>query len=308
MTKLQKQTAQAIVNIFEAGSSHGDYAKVTLLKGDSGHLTYGRSQTTLASGNLHLLIKDYSSSSTASFRDELKPYLERLAERDLKLDDDAELHRLLRLAGGDPVMHKIQDKFFDRVYWKPSVQSAASVGVVSGLGVSVVYDSRVHGSWGRMRDRTNQKHGMPPTIGEREWISHYVDVRRDWLASHSNELLQRTVYRMDAFRTLIADTNWDLALPITIRGVLLNEEVLAGPALRVSAEEKPDRVLVLREPRMKGDDVKALQRALNEVGASLKVDGVYGPATEKAVRQFQRNKRLRVDGAAGPATRAKLGL
>ncbi len=56
LTDLQKRTAQAIVNIFETGRVRGDYAKVTLIPGDPGHLTYGRSQTTLASGNLHLLI------------------------------------------------------------------------------------------------------------------------------------------------------------------------------------------------------------------------------------------------------------
>lgn len=238
----------------------------------------------------------------------MKPYLERLAARDLSLDNDTELHRLLHLAGDDSVMRDVQDKFFDRVYWKPSVESATSAGVTLGLGVSVVYDSRIHGSWGRMRDRTNQLHGRVPEIDERDWISHYVDVRRDWLASHKNKLLQRTVYRMDSFRALIGDGNWDLALPISVRGVLLNEEVLTGPAVRASAEEPPDRVLVLESPPMRGDDVKALQRALNAAGESLKVDGVYGPASEAAVRRFQRANRLRVDGAAGPATRARLGL
>ena len=60
LAALQKQAAQAIVNIFETGSVRGNYADVTLLRGDSGQLTYGRSQTTLASGNLYLLIKSYA--------------------------------------------------------------------------------------------------------------------------------------------------------------------------------------------------------------------------------------------------------
>ena len=59
MNDLQKRTAQAIVNIFETGRVAGDYGAVTLLPGDAGHLTYGRSQTTLGSGNLFLLIKAY---------------------------------------------------------------------------------------------------------------------------------------------------------------------------------------------------------------------------------------------------------
>ncbi len=57
LADLQKRTAQGIVNIFETGQVQGDYGKVTLLAGDTGHLTYGRSQTTLASGNLYLLTR-----------------------------------------------------------------------------------------------------------------------------------------------------------------------------------------------------------------------------------------------------------
>lgn len=40
----------------------------------------------------------------------------------------------------------------------------------------------------------------------------------------------------------------------------------------------------------------------------LVVDGNYGPATEAAVREFQRRSGLKVDGIAGPATLARLGV
>ena len=71
LTELQKKTAKAIVNIFETGRPLGDYSKVTLLQGDTGHLTYGRSQTTLGSGNLYLLIKSYCKASGATLAAEL---------------------------------------------------------------------------------------------------------------------------------------------------------------------------------------------------------------------------------------------
>lgn len=59
-----------------------------------------------------------------------------------------------------------------------------------------------------------------------------------------------------------------------------------------------------------GDRVKTLQRVLNAWYPSLRlvVDGIYGPATEKAVRDMQARAGLVVDGIAGPATLGRLGL
>lgn len=48
--------------------------------------------------------------------------------------------------------------------------------------------------------------------------------------------------------------------------------------------------------------VKAAQTLLNLHDAKLAVDGVFGPATEAAVRNFQTVLHLTVDGIVGPAT------
>lgn len=60
-----------------------------------------------------------------------------------------------------------------------------------------------------------------------------------------------------------------------------------------------------------GEAVEALQRELNEqypAYSKLVVDGKFGDATEKVVREFQRRAGLVVDGLAGPATLGKLHL
>lgn len=60
---------------------------------------------------------------------------------------------------------------------------------------------------------------------------------------------------------------------------------------------------------MKGAEVKQLQQALTNKGYSTKgIDGIFGAATESAVKKFQKDKKLTADGIAGPATKKALGL
>jgi hypothetical protein len=58
---------------------------------------------------------------------------------------------------------------------------------------------------------------------------------------------------------------------------------------------------------MTGTDVAAWQAQLVEDGAELAVDGVFGPATERATRAWQRARELVADGIVGPMTRSAIG-
>jgi chitosanase len=309
LTNIQKKTAQAIVNIFETGSVHGEYGQVTVVRNDAGHLTYGRSQTTLASGNLYLLVKAYCEAPGALFAGDLNPYLSRLATRDLALDNDAMLRNVLHDAGGDPVMHDVQNQFFDSVYWKPAAQSAANLGFKDPLSTAVVYDSCIHGSWQKVRDMTNAQFGAAGVKEERPWIENYVKTRKNWLGSSPNPLLQRTVYRMESFEQMIASALWDLRLPLRVRGVAIDADALEERTPVVaSADDNTQRTLHLTTPLMSGKDVESIQTGLKKLGITVENDGVFGQETDTAVRTFQRSKGLKPDGVVGPATRASLGL
>jgi N-acetylmuramoyl-L-alanine amidase len=65
-----------------------------------------------------------------------------------------------------------------------------------------------------------------------------------------------------------------------------------------------DRSLYLQQPPlMRGDDVAALQARLTEMGFHCgRVDGIFGPMTEAAVKEFQKSVGVVVDGKCGPAT------
>lgn len=51
-----------------------------------------------------------------------------------------------------------------------------------------------------------------------------------------------------------------------------------------------------------GQAVKNIQAQLNIFGAKLVVDGIFGAATEAAVKKFQSEMGLAVDGIVGPQT------
>jgi peptidoglycan hydrolase-like protein with peptidoglycan-binding domain len=60
---------------------------------------------------------------------------------------------------------------------------------------------------------------------------------------------------------------------------------------------------VKAEAASKRGDVRALQR---KVGVAA--DGIFGPATERALKRWQRRHGLVADGIAGPQTRSAMGL
>ena len=83
-----------------------------------------------------------------------------------------------------------------------------------------------------------------------------------------------------------------------------------GPTLRyVPAPKAKTRARITRTRAVaavatrSGGGVKALQQKLG-----LPADGVFGPATERALKRWQRSHGLAADGVAGPQTRAELGL
>jgi N-acetylmuramoyl-L-alanine amidase len=95
----------------------------------------------------------------------------------------------------------------------------------------------------------------------------------------------------------------------TQRGLRTTGRCDAGTwaALVEAGYQLGDRLLYLRAPMLRGDDVAELQRRLGALGFDAgRVDGILGPATEIAIKDFERNAGLTTDGVCGPDVLAEL--
>jgi chitosanase len=299
MNELQQTTARAIVNVFETGRVLGKYAAIGVLKGDSGHLSYGRSQAALGSGVLFDLLDAYCQKPAATCADALRVFLPRVKNRDVTLDRNQDFRNLLvRAATEDPVMRLTQDQFFDSRYLAPACRAADALGIGEPLGITVIYDSLIQGGWGLLK----QKVGAVTTRGSRDWVQRYIDARRTWLGSLKAPL-PSTVYRMDAFASLIQSDKWNLELPMAVHNVNITPESLTA--------EVPDqgarRTLTLTTPYLRGADVTLVQQKLQERQRPITPDGVYGAFTAKLVERWQSDNQIHETGV-GPATRQSLGI
>lgn len=303
LTATQARACKALLNLFETGDVVGLYGSVTVLAGDTGQLTFGRSQTTLGSGNLSLLIERYAANPAARFGARLAPLLPRLRARDVSLNNDEHFKNILRASADDPVMRDVQDVFFDDIYWQPALRACKTLGVSTALGTAVVYDGHIHGSWKLIRDRTIQVlGGAPQQVGEQAWIQSYVQTRHDWLATHSNTLLRKTVYRMDAFARLIALGNWGLSLPMVVLNREISLPTLSGlPSDAFDGPAPGTRPLSLASPMLKGLDVRLLQLGLSDLGVDIRADAIFGKGSRDAVIALQQRQGLAPTGVLDAA-------
>lgn len=250
LTPEQRVICERIINVFETGSIRGDTSKISIFA-DGPHgirqITYGRAQTT-EYGNLAELVGMYIDAG-GTFAAELRPFLPLISHTALVDNDD--FKRLLKRAGReDPNMGRTQDVFFDKRYFQPAQKWAVENGFIKALSMLVIYDSFIH-SGGILSFLRSRFPELPPVRGgnEQEWIRQYVDVRHEWLATHSNTILRNTIYRTRDFKREIGRQNWDLTiLPISANGTPVTAAALGGMGIAEMAAWQPGDVPYLGPP------------------------------------------------------------
>jgi chitosanase len=221
LTKTQKSLIERVINTFETGKPDGNYGAVVIFN-DGPHnirqITYGRSQTT-EYGNLRKLVQAYVAAN-GLFSAALAPFAEQVGS--VPLTDNDVFKNLLRRAGReDPVMRKVQDRFFEEQYFRPAMKWADTNGFTLPLAALVIYDSFIHSGSILWPIRMMFPEAPPAQGGdEHAWLKAYVNARHKWLANHPRPIVRKTVYRTECFKREIARGNWDLRqVPIKANGV-----------------------------------------------------------------------------------------
>ena len=226
ITPLIKRKIEQVINTFETGSAKGNYAELVKYADYNDpetniriiQVTYGRSQTT-EFGHLKALVQDYVNRN-GIYANQLRPYLTKIGKKPSLATDDTFCNALVNAGKNDPIMKTCQDQLFETKYYQPAYQWFTENGFTMPLSLLVIYDSKIH-SGGILPFLRKRFSTIVPVRGgyEKEWIGNYVNVRHNWLANHSDKLLQKTIYRTQCFKDQIEENNWALSKEIRTNGV-----------------------------------------------------------------------------------------
>lgn len=160
-------------------------------------------------GNLKTLVKSYIFKN-GKFSNEMTPYVSKIGETPLVSDKD--FIALLKRAGSDPVMQACQEAAYDDMYITPAMKWCDKNKLVLPLSKLVIADSFLQSGSILMSLRNRFAEKLPLVGGdEKKWVDAYCIVRKDWLASHTRKILNKTTYRMNFMQHCIEDNDWDLS-------------------------------------------------------------------------------------------------
>ncbi len=210
-----QRAAFAITFAFE-GSGYASYQTY-----DSGIISYGRYQFTLAGDSLLTVIERYLDRSDSAIAAELQStYLSFLQSKDETLREDDRLKELLVNAAADPVMQAVQDELAVETLWNP-VQELSIIprGIHSALGQALIFDIAInHGRDNNFLATVENELGIPANaqlpwgdVTETLFITRLAEIRRDSLYRSADRLqLPGLKARGDFWVNLIALGDWQL--------------------------------------------------------------------------------------------------
>lgn len=196
----------------------GGYA--TYQNYDSGIISYGRFQFTLAAGSLITVVRLYLERSTSPTAAELRAYLPRISARDETLRGDTRLRALLQQAAQEPAMQAVQDQVATEGFYTPVVElSIAPRGLQTPLAYALIFDMAIqHGRFNHLVPKTEETLGVPPKsrvgqngISEQTFIQTLAQLRQENLHALAVKLnLPGMRPRGDFWVRLVESGDWQL--------------------------------------------------------------------------------------------------
>jgi len=209
-----RTAAFAITAAWEGGLGYANYQTY-----DSGIISYGRFQFTLAAGSLWKVVETYLKNSQSELAKSLQAYAARIEAGDAGLQHDEKLKDLLVKAADEDAMKQAQDAIVIARYWTPSQDSVNSRGVTSALGQALFFDMAVqHGPGNKHIQTAEANLGAPPKsqlgengLTEQQLIAETARVRQDFLDRFAtNHNLPGARKRGDFWVDLVEKGDWDM--------------------------------------------------------------------------------------------------
>lgn len=214
LSERTKIASFAITSAWEGGLGYADYQTY-----DSGLISYGRFQFTLASGSLSLVLDSYLKRASGDLARELAAYADRCRAKDATLRSDGQFRVLLIAAAATDEMRDVQDEIASETYWEPAKESADERNIRTPLGQALLFDMAIqHGPRHRHLAKAESALGLAhqtrlPSEGitERDLIAKLAAIRQTFLynfAAYNN--LPGVKKRADFWVQLIAGDDWYL--------------------------------------------------------------------------------------------------
>jgi chitosanase len=224
MTEADLDFIRRVLSVAESGEPDFPYSEVYIYADDN-RFSPPRRQITLSigftegGGNLKKVLDAYIAGGGALSQD-LQPFIAGLGDKSRgSLAGNQGFIGLLKAAGKESTMRQVQHQQFDRMYLSPAINWGEEHGFTLNLSFLVIADSFLH-SGSMMPFLMNRFPEKKPVDGgdEKAWINAYLKARHDWLRTHSNKILNKTIYRADCYLAELAKGNWDLATPLVMHG------------------------------------------------------------------------------------------
>ncbi|NWF69469.1 MAG: chitosanase [Chloroflexi bacterium] len=211
-----RRAAFAITAAFE-GHGYAAYQNY-----DSGIISYGRFQFTLAGGSLANVVNMYLNASVSKVAEDLRAsYQQRLIAKDASLQNDSRLKELLLLAAAEQAMQDAQDEAARVGYWQQMLDLSANPrGLQLPLSLALLFDMAInHGLRHPHLGNAETALNVQPRsrigengLTEQQLISETAKQRRDFMYRFADKNnLPGLKVRGDFWMNLVTQNDWTLS-------------------------------------------------------------------------------------------------